>query len=1161
MDLMMTMAIAAGNSNKKRSVVGQVSDPITAARHCKTPAELRNLMNTFKLDPETTPIDVPTLKREFMFQEFHISMVAREKGFGKGWIKKRVLWRAISSSVEDAAIKMLPHVQEMATYYLATCPGNMTDVRPLGSSEIVNVNGEDKNPNYYSVAPRCPMELRKSIALCEESGGEDGIARHIDHVRTFLRKNGKDPDLMKHGDLAIIGSLVGAPMRKGKTMTSLCVLWFTFRMGFKVTYGVAPFKSAVIRPVWNKIMQLEWHHPDFGLVKNPMATYKKDGSGQLTNTKLPKEDVKNASNCNLLIYSIDIAGDVEAMREFVESHKTYLKIRRPHPTCPNSDVEVDVLQPDGFDCAPFVNIRDEVQNAAKMGEEEKREKMQKKEEELQNANANLVGAMESGIAAQISSAQARKGAAYVALQKATALYQKATAALMANLRPTLVNSYGYSVHISATILPTFQEMQMYGTHTLPLPLGKVLCIRDEEKVRQLGLDLNFEDYESPNPDQSIDQDVRVLPPLRPNADTTYVGLNKMKHAEYGSVYTKELVYTMYRSLMRRHFERLVLVSETDEARTVAEQNLGKLRDYLLPITNSLFDDGSFAVVDLLRPNGCAKPTKTARQLVDVAKMLTYIDTRVIGVSPTESIVIKAEHHAPQALREYEEALGLPGSVSADLPLEVHDILPTTVVSVIDKVNSKKQYVSTSFTVARQIVDLLVAKNSPGVVAVWADVPKEAVCREFPDAEFAWLGRSKKAPIWVFHVAVSQGGTKGELRPITNDHDDFDAVVNATRRSVTRKTIENTRFFCVGYGMFTGAITLTTTVDPEDGYSRPLLVCPQTCIYAHTSRRSADSTCQIVGRSCNDIPYDSNYKLALLSQLKTLENSKAYMNAEHRLLQIMGDTWKKSDGQDHWVDGFPLRPSLYHCLTAVSKQLEDCASYDGTGGLGAAALGMKKNTLKTGVTNRFKSADHKNELVELSDDEEVEENMADEDAKLHPLPESSRIDGVPYLFCCAIAWFNDKVRLGRNKRTGEILSGSSQESYRQQFRDMMTAPQTINYPGGWSEIFPDCLPKANTNARKVFMETVVRPVVAAIKKPNGELLYTLPDDEFGLNKQMVNVGAPFWQLYELFPKGSAVSNATPEDFGFASLPCDPAAGPSGVSHMETDGDPNDPDYVP
>jgi hypothetical protein len=286
-----------------------------------------------------------------------------------------------------------------------------------------------------------------------------------------------------------------------------------------------------------------------------------------------------------------------------------------------------------------------------------------------------------------------------------------------------------------------------------------------------------------------------------------------------------------------------------------------------------------------------------------------------------------------------------------------------------------------------------------------------------------------------------------------------------------------------------------------------------------------------------------------------------MSAEHRLLQIMGDPWKTSDGDDFWVDGFPLRPSLYHCLTAVSKQLENCGCFDGTDGLGAAALGMKKNTLKTGVTNRFKSEHHANELLELSDDEEIDENMADEDAQLHPLPEASRIEGVPYLFSCAIAWFNDKVRIGRSKRKGEFLSEKSQELYRQQFRDILTAPQTVNYRGGWSEIFPDYLPKPNTPARRAFLETVIKPVLEATTKSNGELRYTLPDDENKLHKHTINFGAPFWQLYEMFPKGSTVSNATPEDFGFASLPRDPAAGPSGVSRMETDADPDDPDYVP
>jgi hypothetical protein len=934
-------------------------------------------------------------------------------------------------------------------------------------------------------------------------------------------------------------------------------------MGFKVTYGVAPNKSAVIKPVWNKIMELGWNDSDFGLIKNPMATYEQDASGKLTDVKSKNDDVVNKMNCNFLIYSIDEKADVEAMREFVENKKTYLNINRPYPTCPNSNVEVTVANPSNFDFAPFVNMRDEVQNAAKFGAEQEKEKLQKKEEELENANDNLEEATASGDAAAIAAANLRKGAATVAVKKATEAYEKATTKLTANLRQTLVNSYGYSVHISATMLPTFQEMQMYGTHTMVYPLGEIFGVEDDNERNELFAEIGVKesDFESVNPDKSICQDVRVLPPVKPNYDSSYIGVGNMKKVEYSSVYTKTAVHSKYCSLIRAHFEALVDSAQSDEERSSARDALSNVSNYILPITHELFDEGSFSQIGLHKPKGSKNMKKISKELVDVAKMITYMDTSIVGVSPTSSIVIKAESHANNALLEYNAATNaISQGIDDDTPEEVHDILPTTVVSVIQQMTTKSErFNSTAFCNAKQITDILIEKNARGVVAVWSSSSsKDQIRREFPNAEFASAGPSKgKSSIYVFSVSPSLIGNKGVLQPITNDCSDFDDVVTATRRQVTREALENTHFFCIGYEMFTGAITLTTTVEPDSDHPRPLLVCPKTCIYACTKQRSQDSSCQIIGRSCNDIPYQTSYFLTLLSHFNTLDHSKEYMRGEHRLQSMMSEPLRNPLTGEiaYGPEGFPVRHSLYVCLSAVSKQFENCGFYDGPNGLGAACLGRKKKTMKTAVSDRFNSSHHTTDLSVLTDDEELEENMMDESAQLAPLPESARVPGIPYLHSCAIAWFNDKIRLGK-KLGGSTLADKSIKQYRRQLSEILSAPEVVNYPGGWREIFPEVLPKRGSE-RASLLATVVRPVLENAVHANGNPRFTLPDDEEKLQKLVNDYAAPIWKIYALFPNGSCVRYATPEDFGYASLAFSSVAGPSAMVIDDSD----DPDYNP
>jgi hypothetical protein len=244
------------------------------------------------------------------------------------------------------------------------------------------------------------------------------------------------------------------------------------------------------------------------------------------------------------------------------------------------------------------------------------------------------------------------------------------------------------------------------------------------------------------------------------------------------------------------------------------------------------------------------------------------------------------------------------------------------------------------------------------------------------------------------------------------------------------------------------------------------------------------------------------------------------------------------------------------MSAVTKQLEDADCYEGPHGLAKASLGLKsngmkkKNTIKSGVSDRFASSACTGELENLSEDDEVEENLADPDSQLHPLPESSRLDGVPYLISCSIAWYKDKIRLAKSPRGKGQLSDHTRKVYIGHFVKIMTAPSTVNYYGGWAEMFPERIPVNkvdNANVKTQFIETVVRPALEDDGNSYEDFEKTLKDH-----------GAPFWMLYKMFPLHSTVNKATPEDFGYLSIDGASGSGSNAAVSMAIYDD-SDPDY--
>lgn len=1115
------LALAASKRARAAPAEQNIFDRTNA---CTDLSELIKIIKDNPLDPKMA-ITHEIICRELAFQAKHIKLYAKQHCVSNEvkWVRKRTLWRALAPNISAAAIKLLPMVAHKADYFLAFCRGNVNTKRVAPPNERVNI-GTDDDPQLVSThdvatAPMHPAEIRTGVALSEEKGNEDGIPRHVEYCKQYAEDMGLDPDIFDYGDRFFVPCNISAPMRKGKTDVSLLVLWFDLRLGFRCTYGVAPKKSNVIMPVWKRLMSMQWHNPEFNLLVKPCATYQHDANFDLTMRARSATSVVGEVDSNFLIYSIDERNDAQAAYEFIKSSCGSLEITRPFPTCANSEVtvKIDYANQTGRPCS---NLRDEVQNAAKTGAEEKKEKLQKKAEELRNARKNIkevslkmASAQEDEREQAKQQALARLSKAQSALENANKVFEKAKNDIMAYLRPAFANSMGVSTNITATILPTFTEIQMYGTAYIDdLPLGMKFEMSDDPEEKKKG----------------ILQSVQVIPALTPNSDTFYKGFNAATPVDYnGTSYTKDVVYERYKREFKNYLEESVNCAANDEERAAARADLSQWTSLLVSKESPLFASGSFGRPDMLKLNGSKSAKATAKSMVDVAKFLTYIDFVVIG-QPRESRVIPGSEHAPS---------------EPDAP----SILPTTVVMITDKITPRSKYGATQLTAAKRIVETLISRNETGVVAVWgSDTTKANILREFPESKFGTdfasdFTSNQSRNVAVFHVrqSTSSDGVRQRtsLQTISANVDDFAQVVDRLAHSTPSKELEKTNIFVVGYQMFTGAITLTTTLERADDGEPDLVVCPQHIIYAHTMYRQIDAKCQSIGRGFNDFSFHTNFGISLLSHEHTSRQGADYMKAEQKFVSATQEIEKCNVAEDGEEPRYEtVFNSLHYCVTAASAQLQASSQWGGEGqkdlaanGLGLKARKMKNRaTLQSVIAEHFDASLYTGDLDDMSDDEVVEENALEEaNAPLFGfLPESERVPGIPYLYSCAIVWLREQLR-ARSK-----LATTTQHNYIRGFIEVLSSRE-FNEHGGWKEHLA-FRPKTNDD-RAEFNERVIQPFM----------------DAHHPGSQSRDWKAGFWKLFSFFPSDRDISDATPIDFGYLPLETE---SPSGSMN-------SDPDYVP
>lgn len=1110
---------------------------------CNDYKDLATLLSEVKLIDPSKKITHNVIETCLVAQEKAIQIYAKKCGItSPRFVRRRTLWRSVASTIAKAAMKLLPVVSVHADYFLALSRDSNPAQRPPAENESVNVGTQDEpiiERTHDSVsAPRLPVEIRNAIGLLEErANDEDGIPRHVEMCERYIQEEIDAPDIeadaLALGDIAIPPCMISAPMRKGKTDVSLVLIWFLLLMGFRVTYGVAPNKSAVIKPVWSKLMSMGWHDPEFGLLIDPIATYKPVPSrpDQLSVTAQTLDAIVAAKASNFLIYSIDQAKDAKAAYNFIKASTPSFEVVRPSPDCHNDDASVRISYDDEHG-RPCANIRDEAQNAARSGSEDKREKLQKKKEEERAANravrvATAAAAGKLPSSREVSDAErarARYAQARSALDKAEASYEKAKSDLVSWLRKTFPNSMGISTNITATNLPTVTEQQMWGTSVLgPVPLGVLFALDEDPEVQKKGI---------------RGQSFEVVPALTPNSDTFYRGFNKCRSVAYGDIFTKEVVYNRYKTELKAYLARRVSEASDDAARDACVADLKNWKALAVPIQSPLFENASFARTDILKLKGSKTVKATAKTLVDASKFLAWIDVSAVGVA-RQKRVVPPEEHAP---------------LDATAP----PVLPTTIVMVTDKISTKSAFVATQLTVAKRIVDILIERNQNGLVAVWGSDMKESnIKREFPSAEFVTtFGASAMRNVACFHVRGASTGGVGVLDRVHGNVDDFAEVVDRLADGVDRDELENTNIFCVGYAMFTGAITLTHTVYyPDDS---ELVVCPGKIAYAHTLFRQIDAKCQAIGRGFNDASWQSDLSIDLLSHANTETACRDYMKSETIFVsttqQPRTTDVDNGDGTTQTElcrdeNGFVSFPSLYYCITAASKKMQASTEWraDEKDGLAKANLGLKaahkrkaKVTLGSAIADHFDREVFEGDLSDASDDDEVAENAETEaGATLPVLPPHLRHKGKPYLHSCAIEWLREKFHVNGS------LKPSTQRDYVAKFSEVINSREFLEH-GGWKAHLPDSI-KGTDLAE--FDEIVLEPFYYA-NHPGS---------------QIRNYRAPFTRGLYRFWKGSVkISEATPEDFGYRSLDAILPILPSSASQpMDTtaDNSDSDPDYTP
>jgi len=816
------------------------------------------------------------------------------------------------SRIRAAALKLLPGLQQMADRECAlkNFDGMRQDPDPLSPEGRV-VDPADKTKflqlSAYSNPAWDYANLRAIIAHCESD-------ERIELLKAFCRARGYDERDYKYGDVALPPLLISAPPRKGKTALALAHIWFARRMGHAVQYGVAPNTNLVSQEVHSLLVRLGWWN-------NPAILGKCINGSDVVGVKARAfDEALQRTRYDLVLFSSDNNNHAKATSADIARRAVRLKAtiapadqrHGPEDDGLRGDVDQDARAQGATDV--FVLVRDEAQTNARFGAEEEEDRLASATAALAREQAAQAVAAAAPDAAQLLPGIKRRIEALEALvEKREKAYERKLASSQEKLRPTFVTSKGFQVLVSATLLPTTQEPQLWGT------------LLEQDLPAELDLH----------------QDRHPLPALGPVGHSQYVGAQCTDDAHYRHGYAPELVreWTL-RLLKDRHSRKLVVwrtqfrdaerevtrletevglhADDPEYKRAVAKRarlaelvesvrvDLREANQRIPPYTDDLFSRPQFADKKLLTLDGGAI-------------FSNKVDAHGIPIATrTTKSVINAVAQAARGMAWLDADIGERGG-EVDRLIEAPEdsvapggergaILPMTLVcphnhTMRTKKSELRQH--TQLDWVNRIAKLCCERKQPAFIAVFASsMDASKITRSIPEITFSDDAKrpnafkDAKRQVTVFEIGPkAHAPAEFEIKPLAAPVADMDGVVSMlTARTNRFDAIGHFKLYAVGYDMFNGALTLSRNMRvevfarDEDGVdrvqpqTRMVLAAPQRILFAHTNTRSIDSIYQIVGRTYNDLHFACpNFRIEILTGLSARGNLIAYAMAEDALI--------------------------------------------------------------------------------------------------------------------------------------------------------------------------------------------------------------------------------------------------------------------------------------
>ena len=884
------------------------------------------------------------------------------------------------AGAEAAALKLVPHVQAMADYTCAfkdaiESAEREFEAADLAAAKILNpfpiLNPADSvdgvppselpkdHPEKWVSAGSLPEDHPSKYLNVQDYystpwvyGGLRATIAHAEHpetiarLRTFSEERGWGSHALAYGEVAMPPTLIAAPPRLGKSTPTDMMVWFARRLGMTVTYGCAPHTTIVCREFKERYEKLGWwNSPVLGECTSlAEISCGKDGNDAEDAAARCEAHLK-AKSYDFVLYSSENASHCQAVRADVDARRVLLE----------TEVEGGAasIVDDPNHTAVFCNFHDEAQNFARFGAEDAKKKYEKKLRELHEAQQKhnaAHAAREAGHAVTAQHLRCLKALVTALVDKtknAKTEYENKLRACQEHLRPTFVSSRGYQVLISATLLPTLQERQLYGTLFCKLSKRNAL----ENAILEVGA----ERY--------------LLPPIQPAGIGSYVGVQQMVCAKYSeaSGYTRHKVRTRTIRLLEENFDHQI--NQLNAWIEAIEENISKYQDDNRKRWQRAFHNNEHPM-PLLRPDNdpvfetmrakCralqasiaeATQRKAAFRggtlVPDINNVMwreSYLKDKDLlrldggglfspkehthGFDPKKDDVPKdvctAEPRWPdlprvrkvaQAARGLvwiESALGGMGPHSKlldsieDVPENQPLRLPMTIVcphSETNRTNHTKA--NTQLDWAYQIARANVRKQQNSLIAIYASgLNSKKIACSFPGVavlanDNAKDNKHSDADRQVTVIETGRTATGAwAIKPIQRAVSNMDGVVDMLKTNGSRlEDMATFNLYVVGYEMFNGALTLSRFTSADVGVTdangvwqqtgtRTVHLLPNRVLFAHTGTRCIDSIYQIAGRACNDMPYEVEHRIEVLSGQHTVCNTKAYALAEVQWVETL-----------------------------------------------------------------------------------------------------------------------------------------------------------------------------------------------------------------------------------------------------------------------------------